>query len=95
MFAVDHPEPGGMLPDELVATLRAIIGTGRCVGLEITNYDPERDRQHLSATRLVDALVRALEPLTVPVEAQLATPAPPAATPGDPVRPDADPVERS
>jgi len=95
MFAVDHPEPGGMLPDELVATLRAIIGTGRCVGLEITNYDPERDRQHLSATRLVDALVRALEPLTVPVEAQLATPAPPAATPGDSVRPDADPVERS
>ncbi len=78
MFAVDHPEPGGMLPDELVATLRAVIGTGRCVGLEVTNYDPERDREHLSATRLVDALVRALEPLTL---AAAAEPVPPAARP--------------
>lgn len=64
MFAVDHPETGGMLPDELIAALRAVIGSGRCVGLQVTNYDPELDRQHLSATRLVDALVRALEPLT-------------------------------
>jgi arginase len=65
MFAVDHPEAGGMLPDELVAALRLIVGSGCCVGLEVTNYDPERDRQHLSATRLVEALVRALEPLTL------------------------------
>lgn len=65
MFAVDHPESGGMLPDELIAALRVVIGSGRCVGLQVTNYDPELDRQHLSATRLVDALVRALEPLTL------------------------------
>lgn len=65
VFAVDHPEPGGLLPDELIAALRAVIGTGRCVGLEVTNYDPERDRQHLSATRVVEALVRALEPITM------------------------------
>jgi arginase len=69
MFAVDHQESGGMLPDELIAALRAVIGSGRCVGLQVTNYDPELDRQHLSATRLVDALVRALEPLTVAPDA--------------------------
>jgi arginase len=73
-----HLDADVMLPDELVATLRAVIGTGRCVGLEVTNYDPERDREHLSATRLVDALVRALEPLTL---AAAAEPVPPAARP--------------
>jgi arginase len=72
MFAVDHQESGGMLPDELIAALRAVIGSGRCVGLQVTNYDPELDRQHLSATRLVDALVRALEPLTVAPDAVVA-----------------------
>lgn len=84
VFAVDHPEQGGMLPDELIAALRAVIGTGRCIGLELTNYDPERDREHLSATRLVDALVRALEPLTVGVEFTAPASGLPSATePGD------------
>ena len=100
VFAVDHPEPGGMLPDELIAALRAVVGTGRCVGIQVTNYDPERDRQHLSATRLVDALVRALEPLAVSAPAlapaaEVVTVAPAEATVAGPPTPGAEAGERS
>lgn len=63
MFAIDAPQPGGMTVDELVETLTTAVASGRALGMLVSNFDPERDRQHQCAMRLVDALARGLAPL--------------------------------
>ncbi|MGG8408474.1 arginase family protein [Streptomyces sp. 12297] len=43
MPAVDAPDPGGLMPDELAVLLRTLIASPRCVGLNATIYDPDLD----------------------------------------------------
>jgi arginase len=60
MPAVDSPDPGGMNPDELFTIVRAAIQSPRCVGMEITIYDPTLDPGRLGARLIVDLLSNAL-----------------------------------
>jgi arginase len=63
MPAVDSPEPGGPLPDELVELLRPLIHHPLALGLSLTTYDPALDPDRSCARRLV----RFLEALLAPV----------------------------
>ena len=56
MPAVDSPEPGGLVLDELSEILRALLASGKAAGLQLTIYDPDRDPDGSSARVLVDLL---------------------------------------
>jgi arginase len=56
MPAVDSPDPGGMAPTELAKVLKKAIGSTKCVGMELTIYDPERDPTGRCAKLIVDIL---------------------------------------
>lgn len=60
--AVDYRLPGGLRWDELEAVLRAAVGSGRLVGVEVTILNPSLDPGDAIAQRLVDALVAGLAP---------------------------------
>ncbi|HEY9368334.1 arginase family protein [Streptomyces sp.] len=59
MPAVDSPDPDGLLPDELTALLRPLIRSPRCVGLNITIYDPDLDPAGSAGRLLTDLVVAA------------------------------------
>ncbi|QEU90581.1 arginase family protein [Streptomyces kanamyceticus] len=59
MPAVDSPDAGGLLPDELLALLRPLVNSPRCVGLNLTIYDPDLDPQGTAGDLLADLLVAA------------------------------------
>ncbi|MEW2517121.1 arginase family protein [Actinacidiphila alni] len=59
MPAVDSPDPGGLLPDELAALLRTLVRSQRCVGINVTIYDPDLDPDGTGAALLADLLVDA------------------------------------
>jgi len=56
MPAVDSPDPGGMTPTELTKVLKRAIWSRKCVGMELTIYDPERDPTGRCANLIVDVL---------------------------------------
>jgi arginase len=56
MPAVDSPDPGGMTPTELTKVLKRAIWSRKCVGMELTIYDPERDPTGRCADLIVDIL---------------------------------------
>ncbi|WP_413098210.1 arginase family protein [Streptomyces sp. Inha503] len=60
MPAVDSPDDGGLLSGELVPLLRTLVGSHRCVGLNVTIYDPDLDPDGSCAALLADLLVVAL-----------------------------------
>ncbi|MER7758194.1 arginase family protein [Streptomyces sp. NPDC097619] len=60
MPAVDSPDPGGLLPDELAELLRVLLGSPRCVGLNVTIYDPDLDPRGTAGALLADLVVNAL-----------------------------------
>lgn len=60
MPAVDSPDPGGLLPGELVRLLAPLVASPRVRGMEVTIYDPERDPDGRAAGVLVDVLREAL-----------------------------------
>ena len=60
MPAVDSPDPDGLLPDEVVALLRPLLASPRCVGLNVTIYDPDLDPDGTAGALLADVLVSAL-----------------------------------
>ncbi len=62
MPAVDSPDPGGLLPDELATLLRTFVRSERCVGLNLTIYDPDLDPAGSGAALLADLLEDALAP---------------------------------
>ncbi len=53
MSAVDSPEPGGPLPEELVTLLRPLVTHPRALGLSVTIYDPALDADRACARRLI------------------------------------------
>ena len=56
MPAVDSPELGGPLADELVARLSPIVNHPQALGLDVTVYDPALDPDRSCARRLVKFL---------------------------------------
>ncbi|WP_413812574.1 arginase family protein [Streptomyces sp. OE57] len=60
MPAVDSPDDGGLLSGELSTLLRTLVGSHRCVGLNVTIYDPDLDPDSSCAALLADLLVAAL-----------------------------------
>jgi arginase len=62
MPAVDYRMPGGLSWDELVAVLRAGVGSGRAVGINVTIFNPRLDGDGSIARALAEALGRGLEP---------------------------------
>ncbi|MGW6839831.1 arginase family protein [Streptomyces sp. NPDC054958] len=59
MPAVDSPDPGGLLPDELAELLAVLVGSPRCAGLNITIYDPDLDPHGCAGALLADLVVGA------------------------------------
>lgn len=57
MPAVDSPIPDGLRYDELIQTLRLLLGSGLVVGMEVTIFDPELDPDGSVAHGFVEALV--------------------------------------
>jgi arginase len=92
--AVDAPGSGGLRIGEVGEALQVFLAAKNLAGLEITEYNPEKDPDGTGAKTLVDLLVRALSgrlevQTAPPVETQTspsaATPtAPPAETPSEP-----------
>jgi len=60
MWAVDSPEPGGPMPNELVSLLEPLVRHPRALGLSVTTYDPALDPDRSCARQLVSFLVTLL-----------------------------------
>lgn len=60
MPAVDYRMPGGLSWDELVMILRASVGSGRAVGINLTIFNPTLDADGSIARALTAALVAGL-----------------------------------
>jgi arginase len=60
MPAVDYRLPGGLSWDELSSTLRAVMGTGKAVGLNLGIFNPALDPDGSIARRLVSCLVEGI-----------------------------------
>ncbi|MCF3145131.1 arginase family protein [Streptomyces platensis] len=56
MPAVDSPDPGGLLTAELRSLLAPLAASPRCVGINVTIYDPDRDPEGTGAALLADLL---------------------------------------
>jgi arginase len=56
MPAVDSPEPGGPVLDEVAELLTPLVRHPRALGLEVTIYDPSLDTDRSCAVRLVALL---------------------------------------
>ncbi|WP_172382656.1 arginase family protein [Streptomyces sp. MNP-20] len=59
MPAVDSPDEDGLHPDELLALLRPLVRSPRCVGLNVTIYDPDLDPEGTAGDVLTDVVVAA------------------------------------
>lgn len=59
MPAVDSPDPGGLSPDELGPVLAVLVRSERCVGLNVTIYDPDLDPDGTAGKLLADLVVGA------------------------------------
>ena len=53
MHAVDSPEPGGPMPDELATLLKPLVEHPLALGLSVSVYDPALDPDRSAARRLV------------------------------------------
>jgi arginase len=62
MPAVDSPQPGGLLADELTALLRELWASPHAHGLDLTIYDPELDTDLTGPSLLGTVLQDALTP---------------------------------
>jgi arginase len=60
MPAVDSPQPGGLTYEELLRVLRTAEAAAKVVGLQVTIYDPTRDRDGAIARHLGGILAEAL-----------------------------------
>ncbi|MFE2938339.1 arginase family protein [Streptomyces sp. NPDC059255] len=61
MPAVDSPDPGGLLPDELALLLRTLVRSEHCTGLNVTIYDPDLDPDGTAGALLADLVVGAFD----------------------------------
>ncbi|GAA4165969.1 hypothetical protein GCM10022251_52850 [Phytohabitans flavus] len=63
MPAVDAPDPGGIAFAELELLLSGLVDTPRCLGVEITVFDPDYDPDGSYAAEIVETLVAGLAPV--------------------------------
>src|SRR5262249_46431197 len=56
MPAVDSPEPGGPMPEELVSLLKPLVENPLALGLSLSIYDPALDPDRSCARRLITLL---------------------------------------
>jgi arginase len=74
MPAVDAPDPGGIAYAELELLLAGLVNTPRCLGVELTVFDPDYDPDGQYAAELVELLVTGLAPVaTTPPESASAS----------------------
>ncbi|MEV0008610.1 arginase family protein [Streptomyces sp. NPDC051840] len=66
MPAVDSPDDGGLLPGELAALLAPLVRSPRCVGLNVTIYDPDLDPEGTAGDLLTDLVVGAFTEGEIP-----------------------------
>lgn len=59
MPAVDSPDPDGLLAPEVTTLLRRLVRSERCVGLNVTVYDPDLDPEGTAGELLTDLIVAA------------------------------------
>ncbi|RUU02928.1 arginase family protein [Mesorhizobium sp. USDA-HM6] len=62
MPAVDSPGSPGIDPDDLVAILSPLAADGRCIGMDMTVFDPDLDPSRELARLLVSLLGRIVRP---------------------------------
>ena len=62
MHAADSPEPDGLSFTTLSHLLSGLIKHDRCVGIELTIYDPDLDPAGICAIRIVECLGNAFSP---------------------------------
>jgi arginase len=60
MPAVDSPDPNGLYVDEVRTLLRSLVASPRCIGLQLTVYDPDLDGDSSCAILLADLVEYAL-----------------------------------
>ncbi|MFJ3407933.1 arginase family protein [Promicromonospora sp. NPDC090134] len=60
MPAVDSPDPGGLHRPEVLELLTVLCASSRCVGLQLTVFDPDLDPDGTLAESLTDLLVDVL-----------------------------------
>jgi arginase len=63
MPAVDAPDPGGIAFAELELLLSGLVDTPRCLGVEITVFDPDYDPDGSYAAEIVETVVAGLAPV--------------------------------
>jgi arginase len=61
MPAVDSPDPGGLEHQELVSLLATLMASAKCIGLELTIFDPDLDPDGQLAAELTDTLVAGIQ----------------------------------
>ncbi|MFG2036693.1 arginase family protein, partial [Dactylosporangium sp. NPDC048998] len=76
MPAVDAPDVGGIAYRELEILLSALICDPRCVGAQVTVFDPDYDPDGQYAAEVADVLVAGLEPLITSAALVAASPDP-------------------
>ena len=64
MQAVDDPRPNGLDWDEVVSALRAALGSGRAVGLQVAIYNPDFDGDGSNGRGLAATVRQALAEFT-------------------------------
>ena len=62
MPAVDYRIPDGLSWDELAVALRAGVGSGRAVGINVTIFNPKLDGDGSIARAFIQALAQGLKP---------------------------------
>src|SRR5690606_23600474 len=70
MPAVDAPDPGGIAYAELETLLAGLVATPRCLGMELTVFDPDYDPDGTYAAELVATVTAGLAPLLAGAEAE-------------------------
>lgn len=82
MPAVDAPDPGGIAYTELELLLSGLVSSPRCLGIELTVFDPDYDPSGQHAGEVVELLVAALAPVQAAAPARPRVPL--ARTPREP-----------
>lgn len=62
MPAVDSPEPGGLLHQELATLLQTLTASELATGMQVTIFDPDLDPDGRLAAELTDTIVAGLAP---------------------------------
>jgi arginase len=65
MRAVDSPGAPGLTFDQLAQLIAGLVRAAGVIGLDVTIYDPQRDRRAAYPAAIVDCVAAGLEPLGV------------------------------